>query len=120
MRDIHLGEVEARFAEIIWKNAPVSSMRLVQLAAEELNWKKSTTYTVLKRLCEKGLFVNEGGTVQTLISKKEYGIMRGEALIDQEFSGSLPAFLAAFSKRRPLTEEEIKQLSALLVPPGKE
>ena len=114
MVDLHLGVVEARFADLIWENAPISSSALVELAGEALSWKKSTTYTVLKRLCEKGLFVNDHSTVRVVISKEEFRILRGEELIRQEFDGSLPAFFAAFSKRQSLTKEEKAQLVALL------
>ena len=120
MKSISMGEIESRFAELIWENAPLTSSVLVQLAAKELNWKKSTTYTVLKRLSEKGLFLNDGGTIRGQITKDEYGVMLGEELIEREFCGSLPAFLAAFSKRRTLTEEELAELRSLLEQSGKE
>ena len=114
MRDIHLGEVEARFAEIIWNNAPVSSMRLVQLAAEELSWKKSTTYTVLKRLCNKGLFKCEGGIVSVVMTEEEYKANQSQHFIKTSFGDSLPAFFCAFTKGRKLSKEEVNYLADLV------
>ncbi len=114
MQDVHLGAVEARFADIIWANAPVSSSRLVELAREELDWKKSTTYTVLKRLCQRGLFQNEGGCVSAAMSREEYYARHSEQYVQENFGGSLPAFLAAFGSRNKLTESEIEELSRLI------
>lgn len=110
MNDYQLGEVEGRFADIIWSSAPIPSPELCKLALKELNWKKSTTYTVLKRLCEKGLFVNDKGIVKTVISREEYFSIRSDQFIKDTFDGSLPAFLVAFTKRNKLTDEEIETL----------
>ncbi|MBQ9745474.1 MAG: BlaI/MecI/CopY family transcriptional regulator [Clostridia bacterium] len=114
MSEIQLGAVEARFAEIIWGHEPVSSAEIVKLAAEKLGWKKSTTYTVLKRLCEKGIFVNNGGTVTSLISKSDFYALQSERFVEETFAGSLPAFLAAFTRRKALSEEEIESLRRLI------
>ena len=102
MSDYRLGAIEARFADIIWENEPVTSSNIVKLAEIELGWKKSTTFTVLRRLCDKGIFINEKGTVTSLISKQDFYSMQSERFVDDTFGGSLPAFIAAFSKRKKL------------------
>lgn len=114
MADLRLGPVESRFAELIWDGEPISSTELVHLAERELEWKKSTTYTVLKRLCEKGIFQNEGGVVTSRLSREEYAARQSEQFMEETFSGSLPAFLTAFTRRKKLTEEEIDQLQRLI------
>ena len=114
MADLRLGPVESRFAELIWDGDPISSTELVHLAERELEWKKSTTYTVLKRLCEKGIFQNEGGVVTSRLSREEYAARQSEQFVEETFSGSLPAFLTAFTRRKKLTEEEINQLQRLI------
>lgn len=114
MADLRLGPVEGRFAELIWDGEPISSTELVHLAERELEWKKSTTYTVLKRLCEKGIFQNEGGVVTSRLSREEYAARQSEQFVEETFSGSLPAFLTAFTRRKKLTEEEINQLQRLI------
>ena len=114
MADLRLGPVESRFAELIWDGEPISSTELVHLAERELEWKKSTTYTVLKRLCEKGIFQNEGGVVSSRLSREEYAARQSEQFVEETFSGSLPAFLTAFTRRKKLTEEEIDQLQRLV------
>ena len=114
MADLRLGPVECRFAELIWDGEPISSTELVHLAERELEWKKSTTYTVLKRLCEKGIFQNEGGVVTSRLSREEYAARQSEQFVEETFSGSLPAFLTAFTRRKKLTEEEIDQLQRLI------
>lgn len=114
MPDHHLGEIEARFAEIIWENEPLSSRRLAELALEKLNWKRTTTYTVLKRLCDKGLFQNQGGTVTALISREEFYARQSERFVEDTFQGSLPAFLAAFGSRKKLSDAEIDQLQKII------
>ena len=114
MPEMQLGAVEARFADIIWGNEPVSSTEIVKLAEKELGWKKSTTYTVLKRLCEKGIFKNEGGKVSSLVSKSDFYAIQSERFVAETFSGSLPAFLAAFTKRKALSKEEVESLRRLI------
>ena len=109
-----MGSVETRFADIIWANEPVSSGQLVKLCKAELNWKKSTTYTVLRRLCERGLFQNTDGFVTSRISRDEYYAMQSEQFVEETFQGSLPGFLAAFTKRKKLSEQEIGALEALI------
>ena len=114
MSNLTMGTIEARFADIIWANEPVSSGQLVKLSEEELNWKKSTTYTVLRRLCERGLFQNNNGLVTSRISKEDYYAMQSEQFVEEAFHGSLPGFLAAFTKRKKLSEQEIIALEALI------
>ena len=114
MSEYKLGVIESRFADLIWQNEPLTSTELVKLAERELNWKKSTTYTVPKRLCERGMFQNQNGTVTSLISKQEFYALQSEKFVEDTFSGSLPAFLAAFTTRKKLSEEEIDQLQKLI------
>ena len=120
MGDMRLGAVEAKFADLIWSNEPLSSAELVKLAAQELDWKKSTTYTVLRRLCEKGIFQNEDGTVTSKLSKSEFSAVQSEQFVDETFDGSLPAFLAAFTTRKALTAAEIAEIQQMIDSYGKE
>ena len=114
MAEWRMGLIESRFADIIWNNAPVSSTQLVKLAGEALGWKKSTTYTVLKRLCQRGIFQNQDGVVTALVSKEEFYARQSEEFVEETFSGSLPAFLTAFTRRKKLSQEEITQLQQLI------
>lgn len=114
MADYKLGEVESIFADIIWSNEPLSSRRLAELAEESLSWKRTTTYTILKRLCDRGLFQNQGGTVTSLVSKQEFYAMQSEKFVEETFSGSLPAFLAAFGSRKKLSQSEIDELQKVI------
>ena len=114
MGEIKLGEIESRFACLIWDNEPLSSRRLAELALENLNWKKSTTYTVLKRLCQRGIFQNDNGTVTSLLSRDEFLAIQSESFVSETFQGSLPAFVAAFTSRNRLSEWEIRELQALI------
>ena len=114
MSDIQLGVVEGKFADIIWENQPVSSSAIVKLSEEQLGWKKSTTFTVLRRLCDKGIFRNEKGTVTALITRQDFYSMQSEKFVEETFGDSLPAFLAAFTKRKKLSEAEISQLRQMI------
>lgn len=114
MIEYKLGEIEMRFADIIWMHEPLSSGALVKLALNELAWKKSTTYTIIRKLCEKGIFQNENGTVSSLVSKSEYDAMQSEKFIADTFSGSLPQFLTAFSTRKKLSEAEIAEIQQFI------
>lgn len=114
MSDYRLGAIEAQFADIIWKNEPLSSMELVKLCERELNWKKSTTYTVLRRLCDRGFFVNDSSTVKALISREEFYSRQSEEFVEDSFKGSLPAFLAAFTKNKTLSKEEISEIRRMI------
>ena len=114
MKEIKLGAVEAHFADIVWQNEPLSTKELVSICEKELEWKRTTTYTVLKKLCERGIFKTENSTVTSLISKKEFYAIQSERFVDETFSGSLPAFIAAFSSRKKLTEEELSEVRRMI------
>lgn len=114
MGDTRLGVVETRFADLIWEHGPISSGELVKLCQQELHWKKSTTYTVLRRLCERGIFQNSGGLVTARISRDEFYAMQSEQFVEETFAGSLPKFLAAFSMRKKLSAEEVGELQKLI------
>lgn len=114
MERYKLGEMEQRFAELIWENAPVGSGELARLCEKAFGWKRTTTYTMLKRLCERKIFANESGTVVSLMSKEEFQAAQGEQFIQETFGGSLPRFLAAFSRRKKLDEKEIAALRQII------
>lgn len=114
INDIRLGMVEARFADIVWQNAPISTKELVKKCEEELQWKRTTTYTVLKKLCDRGIFSMENSTVGVLISKDEFCAIQSENFVDETFRGSLPAFIAAFGSRKKPSAEELKELRRII------
>ena len=114
MDDKKLGMVESKFADIIWQHEPISSGELVKHCETELRWKKPTTYTVLRRLCDRGIFRNEGGTVCSLISREEFYALQSERFVEETFSGSLPSFLAAFTRRRRLSADEIEEIRNMI------
>lgn len=114
MEDLKLGVVESKFADIIWRDEPLSSGELVKICEKELSWKKPTTYTVLRKLCERGIFKNENGSVTSLISREDFYAMQSEKFVEETFEGSLPAFIAAFTKRKQLTKDEITELKKLI------
>lgn len=114
MRELRLGTAEAKFADMIWDNEPISSGDLAKLANMKFEWKKTTSFTVLKRLCERGLFQNQKGTVTSLISKEEFYARHSEMYVQEAFDGSLPAFLAAFGSRRKLTDREIDEIQGII------
>lgn len=114
MTEYRLGPIEARFADLIWSSEPIPSGMLVKLCEEKLGWKKSTTYTMLKRLCQRGLFQNENGVVSSLVSKQEFQSLQSQEFVEEAFQGSLPRFLAAFTRKKKLSEAEIAQLQELI------
>ena len=114
MFEIELGDVQAKFADIVWENEPVSSGELVKICAERLQWKKSTTYTVLKKLCEKGIFKNINGVVSSVVSKNEFFSAKSRKFVEDEFHGSLPAFISAFASDRALSSEEISEIQKMI------
>lgn len=114
MDNYKLGVVEQKFAEIIWLNEPIASGELVKLCLKELEWKKSTTYTVLKKLCEKGIFKNESGVVSSIVSKDEFFALQSKSFVDETFEGSLPAFIAAFTKNQTLSYKDIADIRAMI------
>ena len=107
-------ESEYRFCCILWDNEPVTSSELVKLCAEKLGWKKSTTYTVIKRLSERGVIKNENAIVTSIVSKEEAQQSELEELMDKKFEGSLPAFIAAFGKRQALSDAEIEEIRKII------
>ncbi len=114
MKQFQLGEMEQRFADMIWERAPIPSGQLAGLCAREFGWKRTTAYTMLKRLCDRGIFANEGGTVVVRMTRDQFRAMQGEQFIDENFDGSLPMFLAAFTRRRRLDAQEIEQLKQMI------
>ena len=118
MPHITLGLVEAHFADIVWENAPLTTKELVEICEKELNWKRTTTYTVLKKLCDRQIFAVQDRMVTVLISKQEFHAMQSEDFVERSFSGSLPAFLAAFTTRKTLTAEELEEIGKLLASLG--
>ena len=111
---------EYRFCLILWDNEPVSSGRLVELCKQHLDWSKATTYTVIRRLSERGVVKNENTVVTALISKEEAQASRLEEMVEETFEGSMPAFIAAFSKSKKLSRQEVEQLQALIDSYGEE
>ena len=114
MSDFRMGPAEARFADFIWANEPVTSGQMAKIGAAEFDWKKTTSHTVLNRLCERGLFQKENGVVTSLISREEYYARHSEAYVEETFGGSLPAFLAAFGTRKQLSDTEVEELKKLI------
>ena len=107
-------ESEYRFCLILWENEPVSSRELVNLCKEQLGWKPTTTYTVIKRLSERGVLKNENSTVTSLVSKDEVQASEIDELVDKKFGGSLPAFVAAFTKHKQMTDVEIDEVQKMI------
>ncbi|MBQ8517987.1 MAG: BlaI/MecI/CopY family transcriptional regulator [Agathobacter sp.] len=118
--EIRLAMVESSFADIIWEHEPVPSGELVKLCEEKLNWKKSTTYTVLRKLCERGIFQNVDGIVTSILSKEEVQVAQSEQFLSETFGGSLPAFIAAFASKNKLSKEDISEISKMIDSIGEE
>ncbi|MBE6621164.1 MAG: BlaI/MecI/CopY family transcriptional regulator [Ruminococcaceae bacterium] len=114
MTDLQMGAVESRFADMIWQNEPITASDLAKRAGEMLGWKKTTAYTVLKRLCDKGIFQNDGGAVTSRIARADYYALQSERFVEEQFEGSLPAFLAAFTSRKSLTDQELEALRRMI------
>ena len=114
MSDYKMGPAEGQFADLIWENEPLTSGQLSKLGEAALSWKKTTCFTVLKRLCDRGIFQNQGGTVTSRISREEFYARNSEAYVEETFGGSLPAFLAAFGTRKRLSDDEIDELKKLI------
>lgn len=112
--EIELGEIQEQFAQIIWEHEPVTSGTLVGIAAEKLGWKKSTTYTVLRKLCEKCLFQNQDGVVTALVSKAQFDSAKSQKFVEDNFNGSLPSFIAAFTGRKKLSSKEINEIQHMI------
>ena len=114
MQDLNLGPVESRFADIVWANAPVCSGDLVKICESELNWKKPTTYTVLRRLCERGLFANDNGTVKTAVTREEYYTAKSASVINEGFHGSIPAFINAFVSTGSISKKDAEEIQRII------
>ena len=114
MLDIELGAVQERFADLVWKYEPIASGELVKLCERELNWKKPTTYTVLRKLCEKGLLKNEDGVVTALIPREEFYSAKSQQIVETSYEGSLPAFVAAFISQKKLTAGEAEEIQRMI------
>ena len=120
MEEVKLGLVEARFADIVWQNEPLTTRDLVSLCEKELNWKRTTTYTVLKKLCEKGIFLTDNSVVTALMSKEEFYAIQSEKFVENTFEGSLPAFIAAFTSRKKISSEELDEIRRMIDSYGEE
>lgn len=114
MDNLKVYESEYKFLCILWDNEPVGSMALVKLCKEQLEWSKATTYTVIRRLCQRGIIKNEDSVVSTLITKEQAQISDFDELIEKRFDGSLPAFFATFTKQHSLSDEEIAEIISII------
>ena len=114
MDELKLCESDFRFMDILWENEPVASGKLVELCLEKLGWKKSTTYTVIKKLCEKGFAKNEDAVVTALVPRCEVAAFESERVVERTFGGSLPGFLAAFLGGKTISEQEAAELKKLI------
>ncbi len=113
-KEYRLAETEARFAELIWQREPISSPELVKLCEKEFAWKKSTTYTVLKKLCDRGIFQNNKTEVTSLISKEEFYSHKSRKFVEDSFDGSIPKFLTAFMGGKKLTKQQAQEIKQLI------
>ena len=109
-----LATVESRFADIIWANEPITTANLVKVCEKELNWKRTTSYTVLKRLSLAGIFQNNDGVVTSILSRDKFYAKQSEIFVEENFEGSLPAFLAAFSSQKKLSKNDIEEMEKLI------
>ena len=114
MADWKLGPIETRFAEIIWQNAPLTTAQLIAICARELGWKRTTTYTVIKRLTERGVVHTENAVVTALVGRQDVQNAESRAFVDKNFHGSLPAFLSAFIGNKQLTQQEADELRRMI------
>ena len=114
MKEYKLAKLEARFADLIWEREPITSPELVKLCEREFDWKKSTTYTVLKKLCDRGIFQNENATVTSLMTREEFYGHKGREFVEDSFGGSIPRFLAAFMGGRKLTPKQAAEIKEMI------
>lgn len=114
MKKYKLGEMEQKFADLIWENAPVSTRDLITWCSESFNWKRTTTYTMLKRLCDRELFLTDNGIVKIILSKEDFLTEKGEEFLEETFDGSLPRFITAFTRLRKLNEKEVQEIQQLI------
>lgn len=111
---LKLADGEYRFADLVWENEPINSTKLVKISEEKLGWKKATTYTVLRKLCERGILQNENATVTAIVKKEQVQKYESETLLEKSFDNSLPLFLAAFLKDRKLTTKEAEEIKRMI------
>ena len=114
MEQYKLGEMERKFAEIIWSHSPVTTKELITVCEKEFGWKRTTTYTMLKRLCDRNIFENDNGTVRTLISQEKFTFAQSELFLNETFNGSLPMFLTLFSKNKKISDDEINEIQKMI------
>ena len=114
MSDFRMAAGELRFADLIWENEPIASGVLAKLALEGIGWKKTTAFTVLRRLCDRGMFQNDGGSVTSLMSREDYYAKHSQTYVEETFGGSLPAFLTAFTSQKNLSDQELTELEKLV------
>lgn len=114
MQDYELGAVQREFAELIWAREPIGSGELVKLCSEKFEWKKSTTYTVLRKLCEKGIMKNKDGVVSSVVSREAFYAAKSGQFVDETFKGSLPAFIAAFASGKKLSRKEVDEIQQMI------
>lgn len=114
MPEYRLTKVEAKFADLIWNNEPIASGELVRLSAKELSWKSTTSYTVLRRLCDRGIFQNESSVVTSLMKRDEFYGMKSKQFVEDTFGGSLPKFLASFIGAKKLNQGQIDEIKHLI------
>ena len=114
MKNMELGAIQERFADIVWEHEPIPSGELAKICEKELNWKRPTTYTVLRKLCEKGLFQNKDGIVVSLVTRGDFYSAKSKQIVEESYRGSLPAFIAAFADCNALTEQEVEEIQTLI------
>ncbi|MBQ1476928.1 MAG: BlaI/MecI/CopY family transcriptional regulator [Erysipelotrichaceae bacterium] len=114
MKDLELGAVQERFADIVWAHEPIASGDLAKVCEKELNWKRPTTYTVLRKLCKKGVLQNKDGIVTSLLSREDFYSSKSEQIIEESYSGSLPSFIAAFISKKKISAEEAEEIQKMI------
>ncbi|MDY0235363.1 MAG: BlaI/MecI/CopY family transcriptional regulator [Gudongella sp.] len=114
MEKYKFGEMEEKFANMIWDNAPIQTRKLITLCEQVFDWKRTTTYTMLRRLIDRGIFENDKGIVSVLVKKEDFLAGKSQEFLEKSFGGSLPNFLAAFTRRKKLSEEEIKEIQRII------
>ena len=112
--DTNLGEIEAEFADMVWEAAPVKTSEVIKMCAEKLGWKRTTTYTVLKKFCNKNIFAVENSIVSALVTRDEFYALKSERFVEDIFNGSLPAFISAFTSVKEMSEKEIEEIKRLI------
>ena len=114
MKEIRLGVVETRFADILWENVPLQTKELIKICEKELNWKRTTTYTVLKKMCDREIFKVENRLITALVTKEEFYAIQSEKYVENVYEGSLPAFIAAFTSRQKLSDEDLHKIMSMI------